>query len=81
MDRKPLVIQLPESERLLRASEVARMLNVSRSMIYRLIEQGELPTVRVGHALRFRSEDVHEYIRKRARGTAKRRVQTKKGKP
>jgi excisionase family DNA binding protein len=55
-----------EPAHLLTAPEVARILNVSRSLIYWLIQRGELPTVRIRRALRFRSEDIQDYIRKRA---------------
>ena len=55
-----------EPDRLLTISEVARILNVSRTLIYWLIGRGDLPTVRIRHALRFRSQDVAGYIQKRA---------------
>ena len=55
-----------ETDRLLTTPEVARFLHVSRSLIYWLIERGDLPTVHIGHALRFRRGDVQAYICKRA---------------
>lgn len=66
MAKKKPVEDLLETDRLLTAPEVARILHVSRTLIYWLIGRGDLPTVRIGHALRFRSEDVRAYILKRA---------------
>jgi excisionase family DNA binding protein len=55
-----------ETDRLLTVLEVARILHVSRSLIYWLIERGDLPTVRIRRALRFRPEDVQAYIHRGA---------------
>ena len=48
--------------RLLRASDVANTLNVSRSFAYELLETGQLPTVRMGRALRVRVQDLEAFI-------------------
>lgn len=46
----------PMSERyepiMLRASEVAALMSISRSEVYRLIERGEIPVVRFGRSVR-----------------------------
>lgn len=47
---------------LLRATEVARILNVSRAMAYQLMQRGEIRTVRIGAARRVRREDLYVYI-------------------
>jgi excisionase family DNA binding protein len=47
---------------LLRATEVARILNVSRAMAYQLMQRGEIRTVRIGAARRVRREDLNRYI-------------------
>lgn len=47
---------------LLRASEVAKILNVSRAMAYLLMQRGEIRTVRIGTARRVRREDLYRYI-------------------
>ena len=39
---------LLDSKRLLKAKEVAEILQVSRSMAYRMMQRGEIPTIRVG---------------------------------
>jgi excisionase family DNA binding protein len=46
------------ARRLLKVEEVARLLNVSRSLVYKLIASGDLPVVYIGHALRFEPEAV-----------------------
>jgi excisionase family DNA binding protein len=55
---------LPDTKRLLKAKEVADILQVSRSMAYRMMQRGEIPTVRVGSAVRVRSSDLEEFIKK-----------------
>jgi len=47
---------------LLRAVDVAQRLNISRAMAYRLMQQGDIPIVRVGHSVRVRSCDLEDYI-------------------
>ncbi len=42
--------------------EVARKLRVSNMTVYRLIQAGELPAVRVGKSYRLREEDVDAYL-------------------
>jgi excisionase family DNA binding protein len=54
--------------RLLRATEVARLLNVSRSMAYRLIKSKAIPAVRINHSVRVQSDDLEEYIRRHYQG-------------
>lgn len=51
-------------EPLLRASDVAARLNVSRSLAYRLMQIGEIPTIRIYRSIRVRSSDLEEYIRR-----------------
>ncbi len=52
------------SNRLLKANEVAETLQVSRSQVYKMIQLGEIPTVRVGTAVRVRPSDLEEFIKK-----------------
>jgi excisionase family DNA binding protein len=47
---------------LLRANEVARFLNVSRALAYRLMQTGEIPVVRVNRSVRVRRVDLESYI-------------------
>jgi len=48
--------------RLLKLSEVAARLSISRSTIYRLMARGELPVVRVGGILRFPATEIDRLI-------------------
>lgn len=53
--------------------EVATWLNVARSTVYKLIERGELPVVKIGTAVRIDPEAVREYLERNAkRGSARR---------
>ena len=42
--------------------EVARQLRVSNMTVYRLINAGELPAVRIGRSYRLRVDDVDAYL-------------------
>jgi excisionase family DNA binding protein len=42
--------------------DVARYLKMSRSMIYLLMERGELPYVRIGRTRRVKAEDVTKLV-------------------
>ena len=53
---------------LLKGNDVARMLNISRAFAYQLMRQGEIPTVRIGNAVRARREDLLAYIDQNRRG-------------
>ena len=53
-----------QSVRLLKATEVAEILNVSRSMAYMLMERGDLRTVVIGAARRVRPQDLETFIEK-----------------
>lgn len=55
--------QLDESEsRFMTVGEVAAVLRVSSMTVYRLINAGELPAVRIGRSFRVRSEDFDRYL-------------------
>jgi excisionase family DNA binding protein len=47
---------------LLKAKEVADILQISRAMAYTLMQRGDIPTVRIGKARRVRPEDLIKYI-------------------
>lgn len=53
-------------EPLLTPREVAPLLGVSLSWLYRATQKGELPVLRVGSLLRFRRADVFHYLERRA---------------
>lgn len=48
--------------RLLKATEVANILNISRAMAYRLMQQGDIRTVRISGIRRVRATDLEKYI-------------------
>ena len=60
MQEKSRESELPDQ--LLRAGEVAIVLNISRAFAYQLMSQGILPTVMIGTARRVRPQDLHTYI-------------------
>ena len=47
---------------LLKAADVARVLNISRSMAYQLMQRLEIATVRIGRATRVRPQDLERFI-------------------
>lgn len=47
---------------LLKGNDVARLHNISRAFAYQLMRQGEIPTVRIGNAVRVRREELLAYI-------------------
>ena len=47
---------------LLKATEVAKILNISRSLVYRLIHTGEIPSIRINQAVRVHQDDLNSYI-------------------
>ena len=55
--------QLAMIVKLLKAAEVAEILGVSRTQAYRLMQMGEIPSVRFGQrTVRVRPEDLKRYI-------------------
>ncbi len=50
------------SQPLLTADEIARVLSVSRKTIYKLTENGTLPCIRIGRAVRFDPADVEAFL-------------------
>ena len=55
-------ILLHSSEQLLKAKDIAHILNISRAMAYRLMQLGEIRTVSIGTAKRVRKKDLFTYI-------------------
>lgn len=61
-------VMIPSTTRLLKVPDVAEQLSMHRSQIYRLIDQGKLPTVRIGSMIRIRSADLERFIDERTEG-------------
>jgi excisionase family DNA binding protein len=55
-------VPLPEQDPLLRVSEVAARLRVSKMTVYRLIDKGVLPATRVGNEFRVAAPALQEYL-------------------
>ena len=55
-----IVAELPQ--KLLRVTEVAGWLNLSRSCVYQLMDRGEVPYVKIGKSRRVRPEAVARLI-------------------
>jgi excisionase family DNA binding protein len=49
---------------LLKATDVAKKLNISRSLAYQLMQSGNIPTVRINRSIRVQPSDLAEYIRR-----------------
>jgi excisionase family DNA binding protein len=52
-------------ERLLTVREVAAVLGVATSTVYRVCARGDLKCCRVSNAMRFSATDVTEFVRRR----------------
>jgi excisionase family DNA binding protein len=55
----------PMLGRFMTVAEVARHLRVSNMTVYRLVNSGQLPAVRVGRGYRIREDDVRKYLEQR----------------
>ena len=51
-----------QDERLLKGNDVAKHLNISRSLAYRMMQSGEIPTVRFGGSVRVQSSDLEKFV-------------------
>lgn len=47
----------------LTAVEIAKTLKISKALAYRLISQGQIPSIRFGKTVRVKSEDLQEFIK------------------
>ncbi|HEX3542864.1 MAG TPA: helix-turn-helix domain-containing protein [Acidimicrobiales bacterium] len=56
---------MPSNEsrsRFVTVSEVANLLRVSNMTVYRLVQSGQLPAIRVGRSYRISEDDVDKYL-------------------
>lgn len=53
---------LEQEAMLLKAVQVAKILNVSVALAYRLMQTGQIACVRIGGAVRVRPQDLTAYI-------------------
>ena len=61
--------ELIRVEQLLKAEEIARMLNISRAMAYRLLRRGEIPVIRISRSVRVKFSDLQEYAKRSRLGS------------
>jgi len=54
---------------LLNVRQTAELLGMSDSWVYRAVEEGRLPSVRLGSRVRFRRDDIAAFVARRACGT------------
>ena len=59
---------------LLRVEEAARYLSLGRSKTYQLVAAGELPAIRIGKSVRVPTSALHDWVQRRAAGSAPREV-------
>ena len=50
------------SYQLLKPIDISQALGVSRSLVYKLLENGEIRAVRIGKCLRVRPEDIEAFL-------------------
>ena len=55
-------LETMNEDRLLKAVEVAEVLSISKALVYRLIQQGLIPSVRINHAVRVKRSDLYAFI-------------------
>jgi excisionase family DNA binding protein len=48
--------------RLMKPTEVARLLNISRSLAYRLLNSGKIPSLRINKSIRVDPSDLEKFI-------------------
>ena len=58
-------IESIKEERLLKAEDLASILNISLGFAYQLMKRGDVPTVRLGRAVRVRPSDLEDYMHSR----------------
>lgn len=61
---KPRINESPSvSDRLLTVSDIASFLNISRTTLYRLVEDRKIPFVRIGGLIRFTKANLEELLK------------------
>jgi excisionase family DNA binding protein len=50
--------------KLLKGSDIAQILGISRALAYRLMSQGQIPTVRFGRVVRVKPEELEFFIQR-----------------
>ena len=53
-----------DETRLLKPDEVSAILRISRSLAYRMMQTGQIPTIRFGGSVRVRACDLDEFVQR-----------------
>jgi len=62
MTKKNWTSDKPTQSQLLKADEVAKILNVSQALVYKLMRNQNIPTIRIGNTRRIDPQDLKNYI-------------------
>ena len=54
--------RIVETRQLLKAADVARILNISRSLVYRMLQRGKIPSIRINQSVRVDPGDLQQFI-------------------
>lgn len=57
-----------EGERLLTVNDVAALLQLRPSTIYSWAQEGSIPSLKIGRAIRFRTSDIDAWLDRSLRG-------------
>jgi len=49
-------------EQILTVDDVAKMLQMSKSTIYKYAERGIIPSIKIGTSLRFKDEQIKQFV-------------------
>lgn len=53
--------------KLIKGKEVAEILNISKAFAYRLMAEGQIPTIKMGRSVRVMPEDLERFIQDSSR--------------
>jgi excisionase family DNA binding protein len=60
----------PKTKLLLKVTEAAELLSIARSKAYQMVQDGQLPSVRIGTSLRVPAAELNDYVAKLIRENA-----------
>ena len=60
----PLFLKDNQMKTILTISEVAKLLHLSKSTVYKYSENGKIPSFKIGTSLRFLENEIDDYIQK-----------------
>ena len=49
-------------QKLLKAADAAKILNISKSMMYQMMQRSDIPTVQLGRSVRIEIEDLEKFV-------------------